>query len=187
MKVAARHLHLPLARGSTHSRRLAPRGVGIRSGEVMEDCKRRKDRGKHTMKKLASATLGIALGIASLVLCANLAMSHHSEAMFDPDKVVTVTGTVTEFQYVNPHVWLFVQARDEGVETLWAFETGSVSSLMRAGIKKTSLMPGDVVTVQAHPLRDGRPGGQWLTVTKSDGTALSLRPSAVPAAARPGN
>jgi uncharacterized protein DUF6152 len=143
------------------------------------------------MKKLASATLRIALGIAGMALCANSAVSHHSEAMFDPDRVVTVTGTVTEFQYVNPHVWLFVQARDEGVETLWAFETGSVSSLMRAGIKKTSLMPGDVVTVQAHPLRDGRPGGQWLTVTKSDGKALSLRPSAapsaVPATARPGN
>jgi hypothetical protein len=124
------------------------------------------------MKKLFSA----ALGVISLALCSNSAVSHHSEAMFDPDKVVAVTGTVTEFQYVNPHVWLFVQVRDQGVETLWAFETGSVSSLMRAGIKKSSLMPGDEVTVRAHPLRDGRPGGQWLAVTKSDGTTLSLRP-----------
>ena len=124
------------------------------------------------MKELFSA----ALGVIGLALCSNSAVSHHSEAMFDPDKVVTITGTVTEFQYVNPHVWLFVQVRDKGVETLWAFETGSVSSLMRAGIKKSSLMPGDEVTVRAHPLRDGRPGGQWLAVTKSDGTTLSLRP-----------
>jgi hypothetical protein len=109
------------------------------------------------------------------------------EAMFDPDKVVTVSGTVTEFQYVSPHVWLFVLARDDkGVETLWGFESGSPSSLMRAGIKKTSLQFGDEVAVRAHPLRDGRPAGRWLAVTKSDGTALALRP--VPAAApRPGN
>ena len=81
------------------------------------------------MRKLFSA----ALGIAGLVLCASSAASHHSEAMFDPDKVVTITGTVTEFQYVSPHVWLFVLARDDkGAETLWGFESGSPSSLMRA-------------------------------------------------------
>src|SRR5690242_18092851 len=61
------------------------------------------------MRKLASA----AMGIVGLVLCASSAVSHHSEAMFDPDKVVTVSGTVTEFQYVSPHVWLFVMARDD--------------------------------------------------------------------------
>ncbi len=132
------------------------------------------------MIKFASA----ALSIVGLMQYTVSALSHHSEAMFDPDKVVTVTGTVKEFEYVSPHSWLYVLASDDkGVETLWGFETTSASSLMRAGIKKNSLVPGDVVTVQAHPLRDGRPAGQWLTVTKSDGTALSLRPSAVPAAA----
>ena len=128
------------------------------------------------MKKLVSA----AIGIVGLVLGASTAVSHHSEAMFDPDKVVTVTGTVTEFQYSNPHAWLWVRARDEE-GTLWAFEAGSTSSLMRTGIKKSSLQSGDEVTVQAHPLRDGRPAGQWLAVTKSDGTALVWRP--VPATA----
>ena len=135
------------------------------------------------MKELAAA----AIGIVGLVLGAGSALSHHSEAMFDPEKVVTITGTVTEFQYVSPHVWLFVLARDDqGTETLWGFESGSPSSLMRAGIKKTSLQSGEEVTVQAHPLRDGRPAGQWLAVTKSDGTALALRP--VPATvSRPAN
>ena len=126
-----------------------------------------------------------ALGMVGLALCASSALSHHSEAMFDPDKVVTIRGTVTEFQYVSPHVWLFVLARDDkGTETLWGFESGSPSSLMRAGVKKTSLQSGDEVTVQAHPLRDGRPAGQWLSVTKSDGTALALRPVPAP---RPAN
>lgn len=135
------------------------------------------------MRKLAP----VIIGIVGLAVCASSAGSHHSEAMFDPDKVVTVTGTVTEFQYVSPHVWLFVLAHDDkGAETLWGFESGSPSSLMRAGIKKTSLQSGDQVTVQAHPLRDGRPGGQWLAVTRSDGTSLALRP--VPATApRPAN
>jgi len=135
------------------------------------------------MRKLAQ----VIIGIIGLAVCASSAGSHHSEAMFDPDKVVTVTGTVTEFQYVSPHVWLFVLAHDDkGAETLWGFESGSPSSLMRAGIKKTSLQSGDQVTVQAHPLRDGRPGGQWLAVTRSDGTSLALRPVQA-AAPRPAN
>ena len=132
------------------------------------------------MRKLASSSIGMIV----LMHGAVSALAHHSEAMFDPDKVVTLTGTVQEFQFVNPHSWLFVLvADDKGIETLWGFETASPSSLMRAGIKKNSVLPGEVVTVRAHPLRDGRPAGQWLAVTKSDGTALMLRPSAVPAAA----
>ncbi len=125
-----------------------------------------------------------AVGAAVLVLGTMSARSHHSAAMFDRDKVVTLTGIVQEFEYVNPHSWLYVLvADDKGTETLWGFEAEGPSALMRAGIKKNSLMPGDKVTVQAHPLRDGRPAGAWLTVTKADGTALIPRPGAVPAAA----
>src|SRR5262249_27964916 len=132
--------------------------------------------GRGTMRKLFAA----AIGMVGSALCAGSALSHHSEAMFDPDKLVTIIGTVTQFEYTNPHVWLFVRARDE-TGTIWSFEAGSTSGLMRNGIKKNSLQSGDEVTVQAHPLRDGRPAGQWLAVTKSDGTVLMWRPGAVPA------
>ena len=59
---------------------------------------------------------------------------------------------------------------DYGEETLWGFEAEGPSVLMRAGIKNNALQPGDLVTVTARPLRDGRPAGAWVSVTKADGT-----------------
>jgi hypothetical protein len=68
-----------------------------------------------------------------------------------------------------------------GAETLWGIESEGPSTLLRAGIKKTSLKPGDHVTVRCRPLRDGRPAGAWVTVIKDDGTELSPRPVTPPA------
>ena len=122
-----------------------------------------------------------ALGVAGLVLGAAPAPAHHSAAMFEPEKVVTLSGTVKQFEYTNPHSWLYVLVRDDtGAETLWGFESEGPSSLMRAGIKANALQPGDKVTVRTRPLRDGRPGGAWVSVTKSDGTVLNPRPVPVP-------
>ena len=65
------------------------------------------------------------------------------------------------------------------VRRRWGFEAEGPSALMRAGIKKTALQPGDLVTVKARPLRDGRPAGAWVSVTKADGTVLAPRPLAI--------
>ena len=108
------------------------------------------------------------------------ALADHSGAMFETKKTVTVTGTVKEFEYVNSHAWLYVAvADDKGEETLWGFEAEGPSVLIRAGIKKEALQPGDLVTVKARPLRDGRPAGAWVSVTKADGTVLAPRPLTV--------
>lgn len=128
------------------------------------------------------------LGLGAFMLAGAAASAHHSAAMFDPDKVVTVSGTVKEFEYTNPHSWLYVLVRnDKGEETLWGFEAEGPSALMRAGIKHNALQPGDEVTVRARPLRDGRPAGAWVTVTKSDGTVLNPRPGAPQPVAAPAN
>jgi hypothetical protein len=96
--------------------------------------------------------------------------------MFETEKTVTVSGTVEEFAYVNPHAWLYVVVTDDnGEETLWGFEAEGPSALMRAGIKNTALQPGELVTVTARPLRDGRPAGALVSVTKADGTVLAPR------------
>jgi len=125
-----------------------------------------------------------AIGVAGLALGAPPAWSHHSGAMFEPEKVVTLEGTVKEFEYTNPHSWLYVVVRDDkGSETLWGIEAEGPSALMRAGIKSNALRPGDQVTVRTRPLRDGRPAGAWVSVTKSDGTVLNPRPGPVPASA----
>jgi Family of unknown function (DUF6152) len=105
------------------------------------------------------------------------ALAHHAAAMFETEKTVTVTGTVEEFAYLNPHARLYVVVSDDnGEETLWGFEAEGPSALMRAGIKNNALQPGDLVTVTARPLGDGRPAGALVSVTKADGAVLRPRP-----------
>ena len=126
----------------------------------------------------------IALSAATSVLAiAGAAFAHHSGAMFDATKTATLSGTVKEFQYTNPHSWLVVNVPDaSGKVTEWSFEAEGPSTLLRAGIKKSSLMPGDKVTVRGHPLKDGRPGAGLMDVTKADGTVLNPRGAPAPAA-----
>ena len=135
------------------------------------------------MKRLAKL-LGM-VGLAALA--AGPALAHHSGAMFDAAKEVTLQGTVKEFQYTNPHSWLVVNVPDSaGKVTEWSFEAEGPSTLLRAGIKKSSLQPGEKVTVKGHPLKDGRPGAGLINVTKADGSVLNPRPGAGPApAAKP--
>jgi hypothetical protein len=125
------------------------------------------------MNKRLLAVSVAALGCAGL---AAPALAHHSGAMFDPTKTVSLQGTVKEFQYTNPHSWLeVVVVGSDGKETEWGFESEGPSTLLRAGIKAKSLMPGDKVTVMGHPMKDGRPAGSLMSVTKADGTVLSPR------------
>lgn len=116
------------------------------------------------------------IGACLLAAIASTAAAHHSHAMFDDTKRVTIAGTVQDFEFTNPHSWLKVVADSDG--TLWSFETNPPSTLARAGIKRSMLPAGIKVTVSAMPLRDGRAGGQIVTVTKADGTVLSMAPQA---------
>jgi hypothetical protein len=97
------------------------------------------------------------------------ALAHHSFAMFDPDKVMTLTGTVKEFRWVNPHSALFVQVDGSSdPDKLWAVEMTSPSNLTRRGWTRTTLKPGDRVSVEINPLRDGRHGGGFRSATMLD-------------------
>jgi hypothetical protein len=121
---------------------------------------------------------------ACIVAMATPALAHHSGAMFDAAKTVTLAGTVKEFQYTNPHSWLQVMVSGaDGKSVEWGFEAEGPSTLLRAGIKAKTFMPGDKVTIVAHPMKDGRPAGSLMTATKADGTVFSPRPPA-PAAAK---
>ena len=114
----------------------------------------------------------------SLAFAAGSIQAHHSAAMFDMSKTVTLQGTVKEFQYTNPHSWLQVLvASPDGKTVEWGFETEGPSTLLRVGIKLKTFQPGDKVTIVAHPMRDGRPAGAWVSATKADGTVYNLRPS----------
>jgi Family of unknown function (DUF6152) len=115
----------------------------------------------------------IAMLAIPMLAPAPLTLAHHSAAMFDKSKEVTLQGTMKEFQYTNPHSWVVVDIPDaDGKVTVWSFETRNASALLRSGIRRSSLVAGDKVTVKGHPLRDGRPGAELIVITKDDGTIL---------------
>jgi len=117
---------------------------------------------------------------AALVLCAGVTSAHHSFAMFDLGKDVTVDAVIKEVQFTNPHVWLQILVKDDkGTETEWSIESGAPGMMLRNGWKPSTLKPGDKVTLTMHPLRDGKPGGSLVKVKVPDGRTLG--PGAPPA------
>lgn len=118
--------------------------------------------------------------IAALALASTGASAHHSFAMFDLGKDVTVEAVVKEVQFTNPHVWLQILVKnDKGAETEWSVESGAPGMMLRNGWKPSTLKPGDKVTLTLHPLRNGSPGGSLVRVTVPDGRTLG--PGAPPA------
>jgi hypothetical protein len=113
---------------------------------------------------IAVVVAAIAFGVAQS------AAAHHSHAMFDTSREVAVTGTVTNFIYRNPHVFLYVDVRDEKGEVVaFAVEMSNIANMERRGIYRSTFKAGDVITVKVNPLRDGRPGGNYTSVTAADG------------------
>jgi uncharacterized protein DUF6152 len=102
------------------------------------------------------------------------AIAHHSFAMFDDQKTVTLQGTVKEFEWVNPHSWLRITVSDEktGKAAVWALELSSPSRLVTMGMHADSVKPGDVVSVTFHPMKDGTRGGQFMQATLPGGKQI---------------
>jgi hypothetical protein len=104
----------------------------------------------------------------ALAAVAGPAVAHHSGAMFDEKKEVTINGVVKEFQYTNPHSWLLVDVKgNDGKVTTWGFEAEGPSTLLRAGIRKSDFAPGTPVTMTGHPMRDGRPAAAWVKAVRA--------------------
>ena len=110
------------------------------------------------------------------------ALAHHSHAMFDFSKQVTLVGTVKQFEWDNPHCWIQVLVPDpndpKAAPVEWGVEMGAPIQLIRHGWKPGSLKPGDKVTVVINPLRDGRPGGQIVSAIGPDGKPIGAVPEA---------
>ena len=116
-------------------------------------------------------------GIASLaVLAAAFALpanAHHSFSMFDQAKTITMKVTVQELEWVNPHAWLRVMIPDaSGMPRLWALEMGPPQRQLRRGWRPDSVKPGDVISVDYHPLKDGSRGGQLVRAVLTDGKSV---------------
>ena len=117
-------------------------------------------------------SLGFAL-LGSLAL-ATPALAHHSFSMFDQEKVLSMNGTVKELEWTNPHSWLRVMIEDEKTHQplQWSIELASTGQQTRIGWNKEIVKPGDKVTVEINPLRDGTRGGTLLSIKLPDGTML---------------
>jgi hypothetical protein len=112
---------------------------------------------------------------ASALLLATMRMSaHHAfAAEYDANKRVTVSGTVTRFEWTNPHVWLYVDGTDESDKiTSWSFEMGSPNGLLNRGWRSPELKKGDKVTVEGYRAKDGRNVANAGTITMPDGRKL---------------
>ncbi len=118
-----------------------------------------------------SKTFGIA-GLA-LSLFAVPAFGHHSFSMFDQTQFMNLTGTVTEFEWINPHAWLHVSVTNEsGSAETWSFEGGNLGGLTSAGWRADSVAAGEQVEIGFNPMIDGARGGQLRTLILPDGTKL---------------
>jgi hypothetical protein len=102
------------------------------------------------------------------------ALAHHSfSAVFDADRPVEFTGTVTRVEWFNPHVWFYLDVEnDDGTVDNWALEMGSPNRLQRYGWHQGSLPPGQVITVTGSRARDGSLKAAVDTVVLDDGREL---------------
>ena len=114
------------------------------------------------------------------------APAHHTYAMFDTSRELSVSGVVAKFEWKNPHtyLWVYIPVPGASGHKAWAFENASPSLLSKLGWSKDSLKPDDRITVIYAPLRDGSPGGHCLRITLSGGRNLACHGfDAAPAAA----
>jgi hypothetical protein len=99
--------------------------------------------------------------------------AHHSPAMFDPSKQLTLTGTVREFQWTNPHSYIqLVVKADDGTEQEWSLEMGANVYLYNLGWRPSTVKAGDTLTATVIPLRNGNPGGLLVEARTADGKSL---------------
>jgi hypothetical protein len=120
------------------------------------------------------AIRALSLAAAAAILTGP-ALAHHSFAMFDGEKKVTLEGTVKAFQWIYPHSWILLMvANRDGQLEQWPIEMGSPGGLAKEGWLPKTLAPGMKVKAVIHPLKDGTHGGQYLAVTLEDGRTLGL-------------
>jgi len=98
----------------------------------------------------------------ALLAMSGAGVAHHSFAMFDQEHPIEIVGTVTDFRYTSPHIYIFLDVKgDDGITMNWNLEGGSPSLLVREGWSSKSIKPGDELRMTIDPLRSGAPGGAW--------------------------
>ena len=121
------------------------------------------------------------LWLATVALVASTALAHHSPVMFDQAQKVTLTGTVREFQWTNPHSYIqLVVKNDQGQDEEWSLEMGASVYLYNLGWRPSIVKAGDTLTVTIAPLRKGGKGGLLLKAATADGNTIGRTPGTTP-------
>jgi hypothetical protein len=119
-----------------------------------------------------------ALTVLCVVVFYAQTQAHHSFSMFDKEKMITINGTLKEFEWTNPHCWLHVIETDSatGKNIEWSFEMGSITQVQSQGWKADIVKPGDKITISGHPLKDGSRGAQYRSAKLADGHSFQQVP-----------
>ena len=108
-------------------------------------------------RQLAALLVG-----GALIAMSGAATAHHSFAMFDQEHPIELEGTVKEFRYTSPHIYIYLDVKGaDGSTATWNLEGGAPSLLVREGWTSKSIKPGDELRMTIDPLRSGEPGGAW--------------------------
>ena len=121
--------------------------------------------------RIARALVGVACLVTFIGSAAGVASAHHSFAAFDTTTQKTVEGVVKKVDWTNPHTWIWLDV--DGVT--YGFEGMSPNYLSRRNWTKGTLKPGDKITIDYRPLRDGKNGGMFMTGKLTSGTVLSMQ------------
>ena len=119
--------------------------------------------------------------ITGILLCVLIAFgatglsAHHSFAPFNLTSEKTIVGTIKQFDWTNPHTWIWIDVPNEkgGVDT-WGVEGMSPNYLARRGWTRTTFKPGDKATIVVRPMKDGSPGGMFVRATLANGRELTF-------------
>jgi hypothetical protein len=126
------------------------------------------------------SSIPFALLLCGAILFGGAAAAHHSYALFDGTNRVTLEATIAKLEWRNPHafIWAYAHGKDSDGQ-LYGLETDSINALVRHGWSKTSLKPGDRITLEFYALADGRPGGHLIRAVLPDGSELAGEPGPV--------
>ena len=116
---------------------------------------------------------------ASLFVVCSPILAHHGNSAYDEKSPITITGTVTEFVWSNPHCQIYLDVNDKGKVVRWSLESQSPGILRRAGWTRNTLKPGEKITITLAPAKNGEPvgfsGAATGKVVFADGRVMTMR------------